>query len=245
MYCNWFVVVNFQYISSLVSLFVSSPMWLHQMLYHILMLIRLKFILICFIVCVQMSWVSTLVLWFQWWKKCEWAPVALWCWWLTAWVHHSWTTSSTNRLRSGGSKTFTALLPWQVHGEEQSRLLRWLADNMFEEKSCRQFFYYDFISLYYLSQYFIGQVYAAGDNLGSILSGLTLRTQQRTNPSLAFLLPDPELWKDEVLVVTPSRNYTIHDMKEYLRYSSSPAVPLFREYNIFLLCHEYTCVYCL
>uniref|UniRef100_A0A6A7FRB0 Group XV phospholipase A2-like n=1 Tax=Hirondellea gigas TaxID=1518452 RepID=A0A6A7FRB0_9CRUS len=60
------------------------------------------------------------------------------------------------------------------------------------------------------------KVYAAGDNMGAPLNSLTMRTQQRTNPSLAFLLPDPELWGDHVMVKAPGGNYTVHQLKQFL-----------------------------
>jgi len=61
------------------------------------------------------------------------------------------------------------------------------------------------------------KVYAEGDNLGvRVLSSNALREQQRTSPSLSFLLPSSRLWSpDEILVQTSSRNYTINDFKDF------------------------------
>ncbi|GAU96520.1 hypothetical protein RvY_07951 [Ramazzottius varieornatus] len=57
----------------------------------------------------------------------------------------------------------------------------------------------------------------SGDNLDvSLISAFRVRAEQRTNPSLTFIMPNPEseLWGDnETLVSTPERNYTIHDMQ--------------------------------
>jgi len=61
------------------------------------------------------------------------------------------------------------------------------------------------------------KVYAEGDNLGvRVLSSNALREQQRTSPSLSFLLPSSRLWsQDEVLVQTSTRNYTVNDFKDF------------------------------
>lgn len=62
------------------------------------------------------------------------------------------------------------------------------------------------------------KVYAVGDDLGSFaLSGSTLRAEQITSPSLAWLLPSPHFWKpDEVLVSTPTKQYTMANLNEFL-----------------------------
>ncbi|XP_069183296.1 lysosomal phospholipase A and acyltransferase-like isoform X1 [Procambarus clarkii] len=59
-------------------------------------------------------------------------------------------------------------------------------------------------------------VYATGDNLGiPFLSSQTARREQVTLASLAFLLPSPELWgPDEVLIQTPDDNFTTSNFKE-------------------------------
>nr|XP_045590503.1 phospholipase A2 group XV-like [Procambarus clarkii] len=59
-------------------------------------------------------------------------------------------------------------------------------------------------------------VYATGDNLGiPFLSSKTARREQVTLASLAFLLPSPELWgPDEVLIQTPDNNFTTSNFKE-------------------------------
>ncbi|KAJ0182152.1 hypothetical protein K1T71_002874 [Dendrolimus kikuchii] len=61
------------------------------------------------------------------------------------------------------------------------------------------------------------KVFAIGDNLGSrMLRESTMRTQQVTCPSLAWLLPSPLFWKpSEVLVQTEKFNYTINDLQKY------------------------------
>ncbi|KAJ8867356.1 hypothetical protein PR048_031157 [Dryococelus australis] len=62
------------------------------------------------------------------------------------------------------------------------------------------------------------KVYAVGDDLGSyVLRESTMRAQQITSPSLAWLLPSTYFWDDnELLVQTDDRNYTIHDLRQYL-----------------------------
>lgn len=61
------------------------------------------------------------------------------------------------------------------------------------------------------------KVFAIGDDLGSFaLSGSTMRAEQITSPSLAWLLPSPYFWKkDEVLVSTPDRQYTMDDLQQF------------------------------
>ncbi|GAB6026887.1 hypothetical protein CHUAL_013532 [Chamberlinius hualienensis] len=63
------------------------------------------------------------------------------------------------------------------------------------------------------------KVFASGDNLGIyVLSAWTLRGQQMTAPSLAFLLPSDKFWsKDDILVSTSTRNYTVADYKDYFQ----------------------------
>ncbi|XP_063236646.1 phospholipase A2 group XV-like [Bacillus rossius redtenbacheri] len=62
------------------------------------------------------------------------------------------------------------------------------------------------------------KVYAVGDDLGSyVLRESTMREQQITSPSLAWLLPSRHFWADpEVLVQTEVRNYTVRDFRQYL-----------------------------
>ncbi|KAK4015285.1 phospholipase A2 group XV [Daphnia magna] len=61
------------------------------------------------------------------------------------------------------------------------------------------------------------KVYAQGDNLGvRVLSETALREQQRTSPSLSWLMPSSMQWSpEEVMVQTSSRNYTIQDYQEF------------------------------
>lgn len=61
------------------------------------------------------------------------------------------------------------------------------------------------------------RVFGSGDNLGIyVLSAWTLRGEQITSPSLAFLLPRENFWSaDEVLITTSTRNYTARDFQAY------------------------------
>ncbi|KAM3178208.1 hypothetical protein ACTXT7_003014 [Hymenolepis weldensis] len=61
------------------------------------------------------------------------------------------------------------------------------------------------------------RVKVEGDNFGIYLdSPLWYRELQRSMPSLAFLLPDPRLWSpSEVVIATPTKNYTVYDYKEF------------------------------
>ena len=59
--------------------------------------------------------------------------------------------------------------------------------------------------------------------VGIYVSPLTLRPFQRTFSSSAFLMPYPDPsgefgWRDdEVLVATPSRNYTVRNYEQFFR----------------------------
>lgn len=57
----------------------------------------------------------------------------------------------------------------------------------------------------------------AGDDLGVlVLSGSTLRAEQITSPSLAWLMPSPYVWgPDEVLVETTEKNYTLSNIRDF------------------------------
>ena len=61
--------------------------------------------------------------------------------------------------------------------------------------------------------------FLSGDDLGSFaLSGKVLRSEQITSPSLAWLLPSPLFWKkDEILVRTTNRTYTMEQLEEFFR----------------------------
>ncbi|XP_022914127.1 lysosomal phospholipase A and acyltransferase-like [Onthophagus taurus] len=61
------------------------------------------------------------------------------------------------------------------------------------------------------------KVYAIGDDLGSyVLNQRTMKQEQITNPSLAWLMPSSHFWqKDEVLVETDIKNYTLANIEEY------------------------------
>ncbi|CAG5134580.1 unnamed protein product [Candidula unifasciata] len=58
---------------------------------------------------------------------------------------------------------------------------------------------------------------ASGDNLGVVVVNVNkIRPEQRAMPSTAFLMPNDRFWnRSEVLVVTPEKNYTVADYKEY------------------------------
>ncbi|CAF1643615.1 unnamed protein product, partial [Adineta ricciae] len=53
----------------------------------------------------------------------------------------------------------------------------------------------------------------SGDNIDVyVVSPIRVRPYQRSAPSTAFVMPSVNFWgKDEVLVVTPQRNYTVND----------------------------------
>ena len=61
------------------------------------------------------------------------------------------------------------------------------------------------------------KVYSQGDDLGvRVLSETALREQQRTSPSLSWLMPSNMFWRDdEIMVTTKSRNYTVNDYQEF------------------------------
>lgn len=61
------------------------------------------------------------------------------------------------------------------------------------------------------------KAFASGDNLGVIvIPALTIRADERTFPSTAYLMPSDKFWgPDEVLVETPDKNYTSNDLAEF------------------------------
>ncbi|XP_023217052.1 group XV phospholipase A2-like isoform X1 [Centruroides sculpturatus] len=61
------------------------------------------------------------------------------------------------------------------------------------------------------------KVFASGENLGVVvINPLTVRPEQRSSPSLAFVAPSDKFWsKDDVLVSTPKRNYTVDDYRQF------------------------------
>ncbi|XP_055546435.1 phospholipase A2 group XV-like [Wyeomyia smithii] len=61
--------------------------------------------------------------------------------------------------------------------------------------------------------------FAIGDDLGAFaLSGKVLRAEQISNPSLAWLLPNPLLWKpNEVIAQSLSRVYTMDQVEDFFR----------------------------
>ncbi|XP_042897494.1 lysosomal phospholipase A and acyltransferase isoform X2 [Parasteatoda tepidariorum] len=60
---------------------------------------------------------------------------------------------------------------------------------------------------------------APRENLGIIVvSQSALRTEQRTSPSLAYMLPTSKLWsKKDPIVITRERNYTVEDYYDFFR----------------------------
>ncbi|XP_045597360.2 lysosomal phospholipase A and acyltransferase isoform X1 [Procambarus clarkii] len=75
------------------------------------------------------------------------------------------------------------------------------------------------------------KVYTAGDNLGIyVISAAKVRAEQRSAPSLAFLLPSDELWgPNETIVETPTKNYSAADFKELFEDLNLPDA-----YNMYL-----------
>ncbi|CAL4120224.1 unnamed protein product, partial [Meganyctiphanes norvegica] len=61
------------------------------------------------------------------------------------------------------------------------------------------------------------KVFASGDNLGIyVIQSKSLRAEQRASPSLAFLLPNPEIWgSDYILAQTPTTNYTTANWNDF------------------------------
>lgn len=61
------------------------------------------------------------------------------------------------------------------------------------------------------------KVFASGENLGVIvINPLTVRPEQRSSPSLAFLAPSNKFWsKEDILVSTSKRNYTVNDYHQF------------------------------
>ncbi|CAF1525460.1 unnamed protein product [Adineta steineri] len=58
---------------------------------------------------------------------------------------------------------------------------------------------------------------ASGDNIDVyVVSPIRVRPYQRSAPSTAFLMPSFNFWdKNEVVVVSPKRNYTVHDYQDF------------------------------
>lgn len=59
--------------------------------------------------------------------------------------------------------------------------------------------------------------FSIGDDLDAFaLRAKDLKAQQISNPSTAWLLPSPLFWgPSEILVVTPVRNYTMAQLKDF------------------------------
>lgn len=60
------------------------------------------------------------------------------------------------------------------------------------------------------------KAFISGDNLGvTLVPTLTIRKDERTFPSLAYLMPSDKFWsRDEVLISRSSKNYTSSNYKE-------------------------------
>ncbi|VDI60210.1 lysophospholipase III [Mytilus galloprovincialis] len=64
-------------------------------------------------------------------------------------------------------------------------------------------------------QSFISLAGVWGGSVKSLILLATVRQQQRSMPSTAWLMPSDKFWgKDEILVERPGRNYTVHDFKQ-------------------------------
>lgn len=63
------------------------------------------------------------------------------------------------------------------------------------------------------------KAFASGDNFGVVVvRALTIRQDERTYPSLAYLLPSDRFWgNDEVLLQSSTRNYTVSDYKDFFQ----------------------------
>ncbi|KAF6215000.1 hypothetical protein GE061_009748 [Apolygus lucorum] len=60
------------------------------------------------------------------------------------------------------------------------------------------------------------KVFVMGDNLGVyVLPTSVLKIMQITSPSLSWLMPNEEVWKDKTLVATDTKNYSLSNIKEF------------------------------
>lgn len=61
------------------------------------------------------------------------------------------------------------------------------------------------------------KAFASGDNFGVVVvPSLTIRDDERTFPSLAYLMPSDKFWgPDEVLMESALRNYTVQNYREF------------------------------
>ncbi|XP_022341795.2 lysosomal phospholipase A and acyltransferase-like [Crassostrea virginica] len=61
------------------------------------------------------------------------------------------------------------------------------------------------------------RLFASGDSLGVVfVKPIKVRTEQRSMPSTAWLMPSDKAWgPDEILVMQPERNYTVKDYKQF------------------------------
>lgn len=63
------------------------------------------------------------------------------------------------------------------------------------------------------------KAFASGDNFGVVVvPSLSLRKDVRTFPSLALLMPSPDIWpSDQILIKNQDKNYTVNDYKEFFQ----------------------------
>ncbi|CAL1265696.1 unnamed protein product [Larinioides sclopetarius] len=63
------------------------------------------------------------------------------------------------------------------------------------------------------------KTFAAGENLGVfVISQINVRKEQRTSPSLAYMMPSDLLWApNETLMITDKKNYTVRDFYEFFQ----------------------------
>ena len=75
------------------------------------------------------------------------------------------------------------------------------------------------------------KVFAVGDNLGNyFVEAFRLRYEQRTNPSLAWLMPSPDLWgEDEVIVQSQNINITMRNYQDFYKMMGQPIGEMMRQ----------------
>eukprot|EP00094_Tigriopus_californicus_P006482 TCALIF_06242-PA protein Name:"Similar to PLA2G15 Group XV phospholipase A2 (Homo sapiens)" AED:0.10 eAED:0.10 QI:0/0/0/0.8/1/1/5/0/408 len=75
------------------------------------------------------------------------------------------------------------------------------------------------------------KVFAVGDNLGAwLISTDSIKIEERSNPSLAFLMPSEKLWsEDEILVESDNVNFTVKNISEFFNGYAYPDMSFMRE----------------
>ncbi|GFQ78904.1 phospholipase A2 group XV [Trichonephila clavata] len=63
------------------------------------------------------------------------------------------------------------------------------------------------------------KTFASGENLGVfVISQVNVRKEQRTCPSLAYMMPSDQLWgPDEIIMITEKKNYTVKDFYDFFQ----------------------------